>query len=124
MFNFAIQKYFRLFMDIKTFGVTVVGLVGFSSCVNQFNQVYKSPDNDLKYEYAKECFAKGKYLKATTLLQELVTIQKGTDKAEESLYMLAMGEFNGKDYETAAEYFKNTIRRILKEYTPRTHPTT
>ncbi len=101
-------------MDIKTFVAAAACVVGFSSCVNQFNQVYKSPDNDLKYEYAKECFAKGKYLKATTLLQELVTIQKGTDKAEESLYMLAMGEFKGKDYETAAEYFKKYYKTYPK----------
>ena len=38
----------------------------FTSCVNQFNQIYKSSDNDLKYEYAKECYLRGKYVKATT----------------------------------------------------------
>ncbi len=86
----------------------------FTSCVNQFNQVYKSSDNDLKYEYAKECFARGKYINATTLLQELVTIQKGTDNAEESLYMLAMAEYKSKDYETAAEYFKKYVKTYPK----------
>ena len=86
----------------------------FTSCVNQFNQIYKSSDNDLKYEYAKECYLRGKYVKATTLLQELVTIQKGTDNAEESLYMLAMAEFKNKDYETAAEYFKKYVKTYPK----------
>lgn len=114
MIKFAAQKYLELFMDKKITVAVAACLLGFSSCVNQFNQVYKSTDNDLKYEYAKECFAKGKYLKATTLLQELVTIQKGTDKAEESLYMLAMGEFNNKDYETAAEYFKKYYKTYPK----------
>lgn len=85
-----------------------------SSCVNQFNQIYKSSDNDLKYEYAKECYVRGKYLKATTLLQELVTIQKGTDNAEECLYMLGMAEFKSKDYETAAEYFKKYYKTYPK----------
>ncbi len=77
-----------------------------TSCANQFNQVYKSPDNNLKYEYAKQCFAAGKYSRAATLLNDLITIKKGSTEAEESLYMLAMSEFNMKDYETAAEYFK------------------
>lgn len=89
-------------------------LLMLTSCVNQFNQIYKSSDNDMKYEYAKECYARGKYLKATTLLQELVTIQKGTDNAEESLYMLGMAEFKSKDYETAAEYFKKYYKTYPK----------
>lgn len=89
-------------------------LLMLTSCVNQFNQIYKSSDNDMKYEFAKECYARGKYLKATTLLQELVTIQKGTDNAEESLYMLGMAEFKSKDYETAAEYFKKYYKTYPK----------
>lgn len=90
------------------------GLLLFSSCVNEFNQVYKSSDNEMKYEYAKECFARGKYVKASTLLQELVTIQKGTDNGEESLYMLAMAQFKSGDYETAAEYFKKYYKSYPK----------
>lgn len=78
----------------------------FSSCAHEFNQVYKSQDYDYKYEYAKECFALGKYQRAITLLTELVTIQKGTIKGQECLYMLAMAEYQSKDYESAAETFK------------------
>ncbi len=77
-----------------------------TSCANEFNQVLKSPDSNLKYEYAKQCYASGKYSRAATLLTDLVTIKKGSADAEESLYMLAMSEFNMKDYETAAEYFR------------------
>ena len=77
-----------------------------TSCANQFNQVYKSQDNNLKYEFAKQYFASGKYSRAATLLNELITVKKGSTEAEESLYMLAMAEFNMKDYETAAEYFR------------------
>lgn len=77
-----------------------------TSCANEFNQVYKSDDLNYKYEYAKECYAAGKYSRAATLLTDLVTVKKGTTEAQESLYMLAMSEFGMKDYETAAEYFK------------------
>ena len=76
------------------------------SCAHEFNQVYKSPDYLLKYEYAKECFARGKYNNAITLLQDIVTIQKGKEDGEECLYMLAMAEYSNLDYETASEYFR------------------
>ncbi|MBQ2553913.1 MAG: outer membrane protein assembly factor BamD [Prevotella sp.] len=77
-----------------------------SSCLNQFNKVYKSDNADFKYECAKEYYVKGKYTKASLLLQQLVTALKGTDNAQECLYMLAMATYKGKDYETAAQYFR------------------
>lgn len=77
-----------------------------SSCASEFNRVYKTTDMRYKYEYAKECFANGKYARAVTLLQELVTMKKGSTEAEECLYMLAMSEFGMSDYETASEYFR------------------
>ena len=78
----------------------------FSSCASEFNRVYKTTDNDYKYEYAKECFARGKFTQAITLLQELVTFLKGTDNAQECLYMLAMAEYCDRDYESASATFK------------------
>ena len=77
-----------------------------SGCAGEFNKVYKSQDSDYKYEYAKQCFAQGKYNRAATLLQELVTIMKGTDNAQESLYMLAMSQYMSRDYESASATFK------------------
>lgn len=76
------------------------------SCAHEFNKVYKSADYAYKYEYAKECFANGKYQRAITLLNDLIAIEKGTDNGEESLYMLAMAHYCNKDYESSAEAFK------------------
>ena len=77
-----------------------------TSCVNEYNQITKSGDYTLKYEYAKQCYAQGKYSRVVPLLQELVTMKKSSTEGEECLYMLAMAEFGMKDYETASEYFK------------------
>lgn len=77
-----------------------------SSCSSTFNQLMKTDDYDFKYEAAKEYFTEGKYTKAATLLQEVVNMNKGTDKGEENLYMLGMAEFCLKDYEASSEYFK------------------
>ncbi len=76
------------------------------SCATEFNRVYKTSDYDYKYEFAKQCFAEGKFNQAITLLQELVTIQKGTENAQECLYMLAMAEYCDRDYESASATFK------------------
>ena len=38
--------------------------------------------------------------------RRLVIPMKGTSNGQECLYMLAMAEYNTKNYETAAEYFK------------------
>ena len=77
-----------------------------SSCASEFNKVYKTADNDYKYEFAKQCFAMGKYQQASTLLQDLVLIQKGRDNAQECLYLLGMAQYGNRDYESASATFK------------------
>ena len=91
------------------FLLTMVALLT-TGCANEFNRVYKTTDYSYKYDYAKECFARGKYTQAVTLLTDLVVVQKGTDNAEECLYMLAMAEYCNKNYQTASEVFKSTSR--------------
>lgn len=76
----------------------------FTSC-GEYNKVLKSTDSDYKYEAAKSYFGKGQYTKAITLLEEVTTYKKGTQHAEESLYMLAMSYYNQADYITASHYF-------------------
>ena len=90
----------------KLFLITITAVFFLSSCVSQFNQVYKTRDYEYKYEYAKESFVRGKYTNAITLLEELVTIKKGSRQGQECLYMLAQAEYMNGDYLTAAEYFK------------------
>lgn len=92
--------------------VGICAVLLFSSCAHEFNSVYKSSDYDYKYEYAKECFARGKYSNAIALLQELVTLKKGTPEAQECLYMLAMSHYGEQDYDAAAE----TFRKYFQSY--------
>lgn len=77
-----------------------------TACASEFNRVIKSDDFDYRYEYAKQSFAEGKFSRAEMLLQDLITLKKGTDEAEESLYMLAMSQYMNRDYESAAATFK------------------
>ena len=81
-------------------------LLLFGSCASEFNKVYRSPDNDYKYEYAKQLFATKKFNQAIVLLEEVVQLKKGSDQAEECLFMLAMAQYNNSDYEGAAATFR------------------
>ena len=71
----------------KTFLAALAGVLLFGSCAKEFNSVYKSSDYKYKYEYAKECFANGKYSRAAIILQEVIVPLKGSVDAQECLYM-------------------------------------
>lgn len=88
----------------KNILITLLAVLLFSSC-GEYNKLLKSTDYEYKYEAAKNYFAKGQYNRAATLLNELIAILKGTDKAEESLYMMGMSYYNQKDYQMASQTF-------------------
>ena len=85
-----------------------------TGCASEFSSVYKSADKDYKYEYAKQCFAQGKFGNAITLLSEVVTAQKGRQNAQESLYMLAMAQYCNRDYEAASATFRKYFQSYPK----------
>ena len=88
--------------------IAIVLLSGaFLASCGEYNKVIKSTDYINKYEAAKSYFGQGQYLKASTLLEELIPILKGTSDAEESLYMLAMTYYNQSDYISASHHFTN-----------------
>jgi outer membrane protein assembly factor BamD len=79
-------------------------IVLFSAC-GEYSKLLKSTDYEVKYSYAKKYFNAKQYTKSATLLEELVTLFKGTSHAEESLYLLAQSYYGQKDYQTASQYF-------------------
>ena len=85
-----------------------------TGCTSEFSTVLKSTDKDFKYEYAKQCFAQGKFGNAITLLSEVVTAQKGRQNAQESLYMLAMAQYCNRDYEAASATFRKYFQSYPK----------
>lgn len=85
-----------------------------SSCAAEFNRVLKATDYDYRYEYAKQCFAEGQYVKAETLLSDLINLKKGSDEAQESLYMLAMSQYMNGDFDVASETFMKYFKTYPK----------
>ena len=100
---------------MKTYSIIAICCaVLMTSCASEFNRVYKMQDNAYKYEYAKECFAMGKFQHATIILSEQVTLQKGRQNAQESLYLLAMSQYKNRDYEAASATFKKYFQSYPK----------
>lgn len=81
-----------------------------ASC-GEYQRVLKSSDPNYKFDYAKRAFEEKKYVQSATLLEEVVNVLKGTEKAEESLYLLALSNYENKDYETASTYFNTYYSR-------------
>ena len=90
---------------MRKFYPIIISLLLLTSC-GEYNKVLKSTDANVKFEYAKKAFEKGKYGQACTLLSEIVTVMKGTEHAEEALYLLGLSHFENKDYISAGAYFK------------------
>ncbi len=91
---------------MKHYVTLLILSLALASC-GEYNKVLKSSDYNYKFEYAKQAFEQKRYMQAATLLEEVVTVFKGTDKAEESLYLLGLSYYENKDYMTAATYFKS-----------------
>lgn len=102
-------------MKIRTIILCSVAAM-MTGCAGEFNRVIKSSDYDYRYEYAKQCFAEGKFGRAEILLQDLITLKKGTDEAEEALYMLAMSQYMNHDFESAAATFRKYFSSYPKGF--------
>ena len=82
-----------------------------SSC-GSYNKIVKSSDYEFKYKKAIEYYEDGEYVRAGTLLKELVTIYRGTNRADKVYYYYAKSMIGQKDYLMAGHYF----RSLVKEY--------
>lgn len=103
-------KLFRKALAFLSLAVMAVALAG----CGEYVRVQKSTDPDYKFDYAKRAFEEGKYQQAATILKDCVTQFKGTSKAEESLYLLAMSYYENKDYINSGAYFQTYYNRYPK----------
>ena len=96
-------------------GVKYLVLIGIvcqlllSSC-SEYNKLLKSTDYNKKYEAAVSYYEKKEYVKALTLLEELVSVYRGTDKAEKILYYYAYATYATGDYLLAGYHFNNFVK--------------
>jgi outer membrane protein assembly factor BamD len=94
-------------------GFLIAGMLLFHSC-GEYQQVLKSKDPDFKYQKALVYFNNQQYVKAQTLLDEVTSYYKGTDRSQDVLAYLSRCYMGQKDYISAAEYYQAYIRNYPK----------
>ena len=82
-----------------------------TSCTG-YNKVLKTGDYDYMYEAAKKEYLSGHYNSSAILLQEVIAVLKGTERGEESLFLLGMSNYHGRDYTNAA----TVLRKFYQSY--------
>lgn len=88
----------------------LLAMTTLSGC-GEYQRVLKSTDPNEKFDYAKRAFDEKKYVQSATLLEEVIGVLKGTDRAEEALYLLGLSNYENRDYETASTYFNSYYSR-------------
>lgn len=87
----------------------IISVFLFTSC-SEYQKLLKSTDPELKYDKAVEYFNAKKYTKAITLLDEVSTYYKNSDRSEMILNFLAQAYMARKDYYSASEYYKTYVK--------------
>jgi outer membrane protein assembly factor BamD len=75
-----------------------------------FEKVLKSKDYNFKYKKALEYYKKGDHYRYTTILEQLVPIFSGTQRADTVQFYFAMGNYKQGDFILAGHYF-DTFRK-------------
>jgi outer membrane protein assembly factor BamD len=83
------------------------------SC-SQYQRVLKSSDMDAKMAMAVKLYEKKQYYKAMPLFEELITLYRGTQKAEQVYYYFAYTNYYLGDYESAAYDFDNFAKTFSR----------
>lgn len=89
-----------------SYSVILLLLVFAVAACNDYNNIVKTQDYEYKYEAAKGYYAQGQYNRAATLLSDVLSVLKGTDQGEESLYLMALSSMKAHSYEAAATTFR------------------
>jgi outer membrane protein assembly factor BamD len=87
----------------------VSALLTLSSC-GDYNRLLKSTDYNKKYDAAIAYYDKKEYTKALGLLEELVSIYRGTAKGEKIMYYYAYATYAAGDYLLAGYHFNNFVK--------------
>lgn len=81
----------------------------FSSC-SKFQKLMKSTDMEAKYEAAVKYYDKKDFFHALQLFEELISVYRGTTKAESSYYYYAYCTYHVDDFTLAAYHFNNFVQ--------------
>ena len=93
---------------MKNFIGFLLVIILMSSC-SEYQKLLKSGDSQAMYKKAVEYYNNGDYTKASNLFDGIRMVFQGTSKAQSVAYYRAFCSYNQKDYEVAAELFKQFV---------------
>ena len=100
-------------MRIKGLYILLFVVAVFSSC-GDYQRLLKSRDPEEKYQAALRYFNNKQYVKSQTLLDDVSSYYKGTERSEDILAYLARSYMGQKSYESATDYYQAYIRNYPK----------
>ena len=88
-----------------------------TSCGGYY-KLLKSDDFEAKWDKANEYYEQRKFNRVIELMEELKAVYKGTERAEQAVYMLANAYYYTKDYYSASAqyqiYYKISQKNICR----------
>ncbi len=101
-----------MLMKMKNFTPIVIVFVLLLSGCTDFNKVVKSTDYEYKYKKALEYYENGEFVHSSTLLKELISIVRGTSRADKVYYYFAKSQLGLNDNMMAGHYFKTLTKEF------------
>lgn len=88
----------------------VLALISVSFSCSDYNKLLKSTDYNKKYDAAVKYYEEKDYTKALGLMQELLSVYRGTAKGEKIMYYYAYATYAVGDYLLAGYHFNNFVK--------------
>lgn len=98
----------------QTRGIIVCLLLVLMTSCGEYQKALKSRDPEYKYSEALRYFNEKRYVRSQTLLDDVASYYKGTDRAQDVIIYLARSYMGQKDYMSAADYYQAYIRNYPK----------
>jgi outer membrane protein assembly factor BamD len=95
-------------------GLFILLLIVVLTGCGDYQRLLKSRDPEEKYQAALMYFNNKQYVKAQTLLDDVSSYYKGTERSEDVLAYLARCYMGQKNYESATDYYQAYIRNYPK----------
>lgn len=102
------------FVRMKKKGLFILLLSVLLTGCGEYQKLLKSRDPEEKYQAALRYFNNKQYVKAQTLLDDVSTYYKGTERSEDVLAYLSRCYMGQKDYASATEYYRAYTRNYPK----------
>ena len=94
--------------------LSIVALASVLTSCGEYQRLLKSRDPDEKYQAALNYFNQKQYVKSQTLLDDVSSYYKGTERSEDVLAYLARSYMGQKAYESATSYYQAYVRNYPK----------